>query len=322
MTAQPRRPLRPRLPNLRRRAYADRVQPTIRQLRFLVALADHGSFTRGAAAVDVTQPSFSQQIQLLEAMLQGRVAERGSRTILTPLGRDAVAAARRVLAEVDSFAALAERHVEALSGTIRLGVSPTLGPYILPQLVARLHATNPTLRVHVREGMPGPLLEMLADGAHDVVLLQLPIDGAGLHVERLFRDPLYLAMAADDPLRDRAEITAADLAGRGLLTLQPQYRMSDQVTALAEAAGARVLRDYEGTSLDAIRQMAGMGMGLAFLPQLYVRQEIRSGDEVIARPFKGGLHYREIGLVWRAGAGRAPAFEKLANLLRQVAAIG
>ncbi|UUL81623.1 hydrogen peroxide-inducible genes activator [Sphingomonas qomolangmaensis] len=298
------------------------MPPTIRQLRYLVALAEQGSFTRGAAAVEVTQPSFSQQIQLLETMLQGRVVERGGRTILTPLGRDAVAAARRVLVEVDGFAALADRRVDALSGTIRLGVSPTLGPYILPQLVARLHATSPTLRVHVREGMPSLLLEMLSDGAHDVVLLQLPVDQAGRHVERLFRDPLYLAMAADDPLRDRAEITTADLAGRGLLTLQAQYRMSDQVTALAEAAGAHVLRDYEGTSLDAIRQMAGMGMGLAFLPQLYVRQEIRPGDEVIARPFAGGRHYREIGLVWRAGAGRAPAFEKLAALLREVAVIG
>lgn len=294
------------------------MQPTIRQLRYLVALAEQGSFTRGAASVEVTQPSFSQQIQLLEGVLKGPVAERGGRTILTPLGRDAVAAARRVLAEVDTLVALGERRQGVLGGTIRLGVSPTLGPYILPQLVARLHLTSPTLRVHVREGMPNLLTEMLLDGTHDVILVQLPIEEAGLHVERLFRDPLYLAMAADDPLAARREISTADLAGRGLLTLQPQYRMSDQVAALAQAAGAHVLRDYEGTSLDAIRQMAGMGMGLAFLPQVYVRQEVRRGDEVIARPFAGGRYYREIGLVWRAGAGRAPAFEKIAELLREV----
>jgi LysR family transcriptional regulator, hydrogen peroxide-inducible genes activator len=300
------------------RGYSLRVQPTLRQLRFLVALADHGSFTRGAAAVGVTQPSFSQQIQLVEAALKGRVVERGGRTVLTPLGRDAVAAARRVLAEVDAFAALAERREDALAGTIRLGVSPTLGPYILPQLVARLHSTSPALRVHVREGLPNALIEMLIDGSHDVVLVQLPIDETRLHVERLFREPLFLAMAADDPLRHRETIRSEDLEGRGLLTLQPQYRMSDQVLALAEAAGAHVLRDYEGTSLDAIRQMAGMGMGLALLPELYVRQEIRGGDDVIVRPFAGGRHYREIGLVWREGAGRAPAFVALAEMLRDV----
>ncbi|MEZ0498342.1 LysR substrate-binding domain-containing protein [Sphingomonas sp. IW22] len=296
------------------------MYPTLRQLRYLIALGDHASFTRGAASVGVSQPSFSQQIQLVEAMLGGRVVERGaSKAILTPLGREAVASARRVLAEVAAFEALAERRSDALSGTIRLGVSPTLGPYILPQLVARLHATSPDLRVHVREGLPNMLVELLADGSHDVILVQLPIDDRSLHVERLFREPLFLGMAADDPLKKREAIAVADLEGRGLLTLQPQYRMSEQVAALAEAAGAHVLRDYEGTSLDAIRQMAGMGMGLALLPRLYVRQEIRGGDEVIVRPFAGGRQYREIGLAWRAGTGRAPAFLTIAQLLRDVA---
>ncbi|AJP72430.1 hydrogen peroxide-inducible genes activator [Sphingomonas hengshuiensis] len=296
------------------------MQPTLRQLRYLIALGDHASFTRGAAAVGVSQPSFSQQIQLVERLLGGRVVERGGgKAVLTPLGRDAVAGARRVLAEVAAFEALAERRDDALSGTIRLGVSPTLGPYILPQLVARLHSTSPDLRVHVREGLPNMLVELLADGTHDVILVQLPIEDRGLHVERLFREPLYVAMAADDPLGARAMIVEGDLAGRGLLTLQPQYRMSDQVAVLAEQAGAHVLRDYEGTSLDAIRQMAGMGMGLALLPHLYVRQEVRGGADVMVRPFAGGRHYREIGLVWRAGAGRAPAFGTLAALLREVA---
>ena len=296
------------------------MQLTLRQLRYLVALAEQGSFTRGAAAVGVSQPSFSQQIQLVEDLLGVRVAERGgAKTILTPLGRDAVAAARRVLAEVDAFEALAERREDSLSGTIRLGVSPTLGPYILPQLVAQLHATSPSLRVHVREGLPNVLVGLLADGTHDVILVQLPIEDRGLHVERLFREPLFLAMAADDPLGAREAITPADLAGRGLLTLQPQYRMSVQAAVLAEEAGAHVLRDYEGTSLDAIRQMAGMGMGVALLPRLYVRQEVRGDEDVIVRPFAGGRQYREIGLVWRAGAGRAPTFQTLARLLREVA---
>jgi LysR family hydrogen peroxide-inducible transcriptional activator len=293
---------------------------TLRQLHYLIALGDHASFTRGAAAVGVSQPSFSQQIQLLEAHLGGRVVERGgNRALLTPLGREAVAGARRVLAEVAAVEALADRRGDALSGTIRLGVSPTLGPYILPQLVAQLHATSPDLRVHVREGLPNRLVEMLAEGSHDVILVQLPIGGRGLHVERLFREPLFLGMAADDPLKKRSEIAVRDLAGRGLLTLQPQYRMSEQVATLADQAGAHVLRDYEGTSLDAIRQMAGMGMGLALLPRLYVRQEIRDGDDVVVRPFAGGRHYREIGLAWRTGAGRAPAFLTIARLLRTVA---
>lgn len=295
------------------------MYPTLRQLRYLVALAERGSFTDGARAMGVSQPSFSQQIQLIEQRLGGRVVERGGKSILTPLGREAVAGARRVLAEVEAFEALADRRSDTLSGTIRLGVSPTLGPYLLPQIVAQLHSESPTLRLHVREGMPNALVEGLADGTHDVILVQLPVEDGRFHVERLFREPLYVAMAADDPLGIFDEIAPGDLAGRGLLTLQPQYRMSDQVGLLAEQAGARVLRDYEGTSLDAIRQMAGMGMGVALLPRLYVRQEVRDGDDVIVRPFAGGRQYREIGLVWRIGAGRAAGFLALAEMLRRVA---
>ncbi|ALC14641.1 hydrogen peroxide-inducible genes activator [Sphingopyxis sp. 113P3] len=294
--------------------------PTLRQLRYLVALAEAGSFTRGAALAGVSQPSFSQQIQMLETLLGDRVVERGGRAHLTPLGRDAVAAARRVLAEADAFAALAARRAEGrLAGTIRLGVSPTLGPYILPQMVARLHATHPSLKVLVREGQPGAVIEQLAQGRHDVALVQLPVDDPGLHVERLFREPMFLAMATDDPLRDVRAIRPEHLAGRGLLTLQPEYRMSTQVAALAERAGASVLSDYEGTSLDAIRQMAGMGMGLALLPQLYVRQEIRDDGDVVVRPFAGGRLYRDIGLVWRSGAGRAEDLLLIAQVLQSIA---
>jgi LysR family hydrogen peroxide-inducible transcriptional activator len=296
------------------------MNPTLRQLRYLVALADHGSFTRGAAAEGVSQPSFSEQIHQIERLLNGRIVERGRRAILTPLGRDAVAAARKVLLEVDNFVATARRSDDPLVGTIRLGVSPTLGPYLLPQVVARLHSVSPSLRVHVREGLPNKLTENLLNGIHDVILVQLPVDGTSLHVEPLFREPLLIAMAADDPLRGAHSIGLDDLRGRGLLTLQPEYRMSDQILALAADADAHVLRDYEGTSLDAIRQMAGMGMGLALLPERYVRQEVREDDDVIVRPFAGGRYYREIGLVWRAGSGRAPAFLALADMLRQTIA--
>ena len=295
-------------------------QPTLRQLRYLVALAECGSFTRAASHVGVSQPSFSQAIAQVEEVLGGRVVERGGRAFLTPLGREAVTLARRVLSEAEGFAALALRHRDGeLGGTIRLGVSPTLGPYILPQLVARLHATHPRLKVYVREGLPDVLAEQLGDGLHDVLLVQLPVDDARFHVERLFREPMFLAMAADDPLRTVAAIRPEHLAGRGLLTMQPAYRMSTQVAVLAERGGAQVLRDYEGTSLDAVRQMAGMGMGLALLPELYCRQEIRDDGDVIVRPFVGGRPYRDIGLVWRGGAGPSADLMLLAQTLRSIA---
>ena len=152
-----------------------------------------------------------------------------------------------------------------------------------------------------------------------MVLVQLPVETGRFHVERLFREALYVAMAADDPLRIHAALTLEHLTGRGLLTLQPEYRMSDQITAIAERAGATVLRDYEGTSLNAIRQMAGMGMGLAFLPEFYVRQEGRRGADVIFKPMAGGKIYREIGLVWRSGTGKPKSLLALVEGLKAVA---
>ncbi|HEX8383241.1 MAG TPA: hydrogen peroxide-inducible genes activator [Sphingomonas sp.] len=295
-----------------------RSRLTTRQLSYFVALADTGSFTRAAERMGVSQPSLSQQIKSLEDAIGGPLFERGGPAILTPLGREALERARRILLDLTDLEQVRAAAGDGLTGTIRLGVSPTLGAYLLPGLIARLHREHPTLRVHIREGLPDALVAGLNTGQHDIVLAQLPVPGRGLHHERLFRERLQLAMAADHPLGAKQVVEPADLAGESLLTLLPGYRLAEQASAIAAETGATVLRDYEGTSLDAVRQMAGMGMGLTLLPELYVRQEVRAGDDVIVRPFKSDRYYREIGLVWRQGAGRAPAYLLIADHLRAI----
>jgi len=297
-----------------------RPRTTVRQLSYFVALADAGSFTRAAERMEVSQPSLSQQIRALETIVGAALFERGGPAILTPLGRDLLERARRILLEVADLEDVGATSGDPLVGMIRLGVSPTLGAYLLPSVVGRLHREHPTLRVHVREGLPKALATGLANGVHDLILAQLPVAGRTFHSERLFREPLYVAMASDHPLHIKAVIAPEDLRGENLLTLLPEYRMAEQVAAIALEVEANVLRDYEGTSLDAIRQMAGMGMGLALLPELYVRQEIRKGDDVVVRPIEGGRYFREIGLLWRQGAGRAASYGVLADLLREVVA--
>ncbi len=296
----------------------DRPRITTRQLSYFVALAEAGNFTRAAERMGISQPSLSQQIRALETVLGGALFERGGPAIPTPLGRETLERARRILLDLSDMEDARAASADALVGTIRLGVSPTLGAYLLPSLVARLHREHPTLRVHIREGLPTALTSGLGTGEHDLILLQLPVAGRTFHTERLFREALYLAMAADHPLSARTAIETTDLRGQSLLTLVPEYRMAQQVAAIAEEVGGIMLNDYEGTSLDAIRQMAGMGMGLALLPELYVRQEVRDGDDVVVRPIRGGRYYREIGLLWRVGAGRAPAYQLIADLLRAV----
>ncbi|OYW22344.1 MAG: DNA-binding transcriptional regulator OxyR [Sphingomonas sp. 12-62-6] len=292
---------------------------TFKQLHYLNALAATGHFRRAAEQVGVTQPSLSAQIALLEERLGIRLVERGSTTaILTPRGRDIVERAQRILADVRALEESALDDPDGLSGTIRLGVSPTLGPYLMPHVVARLHRDHRALRLHVREGSPEDLLRDLAIGKHDAALIQLPTGREDFIVERLFREELLVAMAADDPLNAKRVIEPGDMAGRGLLTLSPQYRMSDQIFSLANAVQAVVMRDYEGTSLDAIRQMAGMGMGFALLPSLYIRSEIREGDDVIVRAIRGRPMYRDVGMVWRKRAGSGTAYQRLAQIVSEV----
>ena len=300
---------------------------TLRQLHYLQALAATGHFRRAAEQVGVSQPSLSAQIALLEQRLAIKLVERGgSAPILTPRGRDIVERAQRILADVQALEDSAQNDTQGLNGTVRLGVSPTLGPYLMPYVVARLHRDHPNLKLHVREGFPDDLVRELASGMHDAVLVQLPIVGNDFIVERLFREALLLVMAADDPLAARDAIDIADLAGRGLLTLSSKYKMTEQIMALGQGVGAHVLRDYEGTSLDAIRQMAGMGMGLALLPALYIRAEVRDEHDVVVRPIRGRDLYRELGLVWRRGAGRSSAYQDLSAILvdveRMVSSIG
>jgi len=292
---------------------------TLRQLYYFSELAAAGSFRRAAERAGVTQPSLSAQIQLLEAQLGHTLIERGATAILTPAGREVLVRAQTILAEADALKDAVQADPDRLSGTIRFGASPTTGPYLMPRVVKRLHRDHPELRLHVREGLPDDLIRDLLSGRHDVVLAQLPIAGAGLVVRHLFREPLMLAMAGDDPLTAHAAVDPAALAGRELLALAPQYRLSDQIEAFGELVGAQVLRDYEGTSLDAIRQMAGMGMGLALLPKLYLQSEVRADDDITVRPLSARVPYRELGLVWRATAGKAPAYERLVEIIMATA---
>lgn len=294
---------------------------TIRQLHYFCELAACGNFRRAAERIGVSQPSLSAQIQLMESQLGRTLVERGNGpTMLTPIGREILARAQTILAEVKGLSDIAQGDPDGLTGTIRFGASPTTGPYLMPQVVARLHREHPELRLHIREGNPEELIRELAVGTHDVVLAQLPVSGDALVAERLFREPLLLTMATDDPLTAHDTIDPALLRGRELLTLSPQYRLSDQILAFGEAVGAHVLRDYEGTSLDAVRQMTGMGMGLSLLPALYVRSEVRDEDDVTTRPLRDRTIHRELGLVWRRSAGRATAFRKLAEIVAATAA--
>ncbi|ROU03361.1 hydrogen peroxide-inducible genes activator [Histidinibacterium lentulum] len=295
---------------------------TLRQIRYFVTLAETGHFGRAAEREGVSQPSLSQQISLLESALGVTLVERGrAGAMLTPAGREALARGQRLLDEAEGLADLRAGFRAGLGGTVRLGSTGTLGPYVLPQAVRRLHAAHPELKLVIRDGAPRDLVDGLRTGVHDLVLTQLPVTAPDVAVERLFREPLFLAVSREHILADRAEVTDADLAGEGVLSLNPAYMLHRQIGALADEVGARLLPEYEGTSLDALRQMVAMNMGVTFLPALYARSEITGkGDDVRLIPFRRGRLMRDIGLLARRSSGGRTGLGRLADVLRSVVA--
>ncbi len=293
---------------------------TLRQLTYFVALADTRHYRRAAERVGISQPSLSQQIVALEETLGLDLVERGQRgAVLTPHGRTVLDQARRVLDEAATLRAMAQDAREGFSGTIRLGSTPTLGPYLLPYVMRQLHQAYPSLKVIVRDATPVVLQEELLSGQHDLILTQLPVVSQDVDVMRLFREPLKLAMAQDHPLAKQRAVTDADLAGQDVLTLSDAYRLHAQVAALCEEIGANLRRDYEGTSLDALRQMTALDMGVSFLPALYVQSEVSSetGD-VAMRPFRKDRVTRSIGLAWRRRSAHRDVIRHMATAIGAV----
>lgn len=292
----------------------------MRQLQSIVALAETLHFRRAAERCGISQPSLTAQIQAIEADLGVQLFERSrSRVVTTPTGREVIDRARRVLAEVqgiEDFVATVRSGV--MDGTIRLGVMPTLGPYLLPHVVAQLHSEHPALKLYVRERPPRGLEEELLRGDHDVILAHLPMRSADVVTARLFREPLYLALARDHPLTAEPELRTSHLAGLKVLSLTAQYHLHEQVLFLCQEFGATLELAYEGTSLDALRSMVGMGMGVTFLPALYARSELSHASDVVVRRLGDRPISRSIGLVWRKSAGRAVTHRMIADSIRSI----
>jgi len=293
--------------------------PTLQQLKYLVAIADTLHFRRAAERAHVTQPTLSAQLATLEANLGVQLVERSrTRVILTPEGAQIAARARTVLRDVSEIVEMARRGSQRLDGTIRVGVVQSLGSYLLPLVIPDLHASHPDLRLYVREGLATDLLARIDDGSLDLLFFPLPVAGADLETARLFREPLQVVTATDHALAAQDRISREQLRGETILTLEPGHRLHEQVRQICADSGAELSLDYEATSLDTIRQMVAMGLGISLLPALYIRSEVRPNTMVTARPLAGPQPFRAVGMVWRKRAARAEEYVELAQILRRI----
>jgi LysR family hydrogen peroxide-inducible transcriptional activator len=292
-------------------------QPTLRQLGLLITVADTNRFTLAAERAHISQPALSEQIAQLEHNLGTKLFERGRHGArLTPLGEEIVTRARPILAQVQELEDLVRAAEKNLGGLIRLGTLPTLGPYLLPGVIPELHVAHPELRLYVRELRTIDLEARLRQGGFDVLLSTRPDDMEGLAAEPLFEERLLLGLASDHRLAKKKTIRIEDLATEKVLTLESGHYLSERARGLARDAHAQLLVDYEGTSLDGLRQMVGLGMGVSLFPALYVHAEMISDEAVAVRDIRIDRAVRGIELIWRKSSPRGQDFRRLAKVLR------
>lgn len=291
--------------------------PNLRQLEYLVALSETLHFKRAAERTNSTQPTLSEQLKALEERLGVQLVERSrTRVLLTPIGHQVVEVARRMLRDAGEIRMLASSGGRELSGLLRLGVPPTIGPYLLPLVLPALHKAYPSLKVYVREGLPDELPRMLEDGRLDLVITPLPIAQGEFTSVTLFREPLLLTVGADHPLASRHTVRKEDLNGEDMLALGPGHQLHDAVLSLCAEFGARLRLDFEGTSLDTLREMVVMGLGITFLPSLYVQREILADPHLKTMSIEGRAIHRTLGMVWRRTSALQGDYEKLAGFFR------
>ncbi len=296
--------------------------PTIRQLQYLIAIEDAEHFGRAADRVNVTQPTLSQQIKELELRLGTGLVERGRPVRLTPTGRDIAQRARRVMQEIAEIRSVAQRAKDGMAGTIRVGVSPTIGPYLMPQAVVRLHREYPDLRLYIREGIPADQFADLRNGRLDMMLTPIEAEdklNREIHCEPLFDEPLHLVGAPDHVLHRGKAATYRDFSDVPVLSLEQRHPSYRQTAAICDRLGAEILRDYEGTSLDSLRQMAGSGLGLAVLPELYLRSETGGQDMVRRFTIRDWNETRSIAALWRHGAAFTENYARIAEIVNDEA---
>jgi len=285
---------------------------TLQELKYLVALADNGHFGRAAEACFITQSTLSTQIKKLEEYLGVTLFDRSLKRVTpTPIGREILAAARSIVEDAERIRELAKHAQDPMARTIHFGVIPTLGPYYLPHALTLVHKKHPELRLLLREEMTPQILKHLAEGKLDAALLALPVDDDNLRVEPLFYEPFFAAVPAGHALADKKTAKVKELLKEKLLLLDEGHCLRDQAL---DVCGLRTEGHDEvrATSLETLRQMVGMNLGVTLLPALSVDAAPRPNKKsVVTLPFADPAPGRTIGLVWRKRAPFPETFERL-----------
>jgi LysR family hydrogen peroxide-inducible transcriptional activator len=290
--------------------------PTLRQLSYLVALADRLNFRAAAEAQFVTQSTLSAGIKELETLLGAQMVERDKRRVrLTAVGEEVTARARELLAGATDLAESARSAAALLSGLLRLGVIPTIAPFLLPEVLPPLRRAHPALKLYLREDLTEPLLERLREGNLDMALIALPYDTGDLHVRELFKDEFWYVAREGDPAARDKEIAIRKLDTGGILLLEEGHCLRDHAIAACGPRRGAWEAKIEATSLPTLIQMVEGGLGVTLLPELTLKAGILKGTRLIARPFTSPAPSRTLALVVRRTSPRRRDAEMLADFI-------
>ncbi len=293
----------------------------LRDLQYLVALAEHRHFGHAAEACFVSQPTLSTQIRKLEDELGVTLIERTPRqALLTEVGRDIAQRARAVLDEVEQIRNVARRTSDPESGTLRLGIFPTLGPYLLPHVVPLIHERFPRLELLLVEEKTEEVLKRLREGKLDAGIVALPVHDEHLHAEFLFEEPFLLAVPEGHPLTSKRALKLADLADQNLLLLEDGHCLRDQALEVCHLAGAGEKSGFRATSLETLRQMVAAGVGITLLPTLAVKPPVARAPNVHLTEFRGHPPHRRIAMLWRKSSAKADFLLQLAGVFKALPA--
>ena len=291
----------------------------LRDLRYLVALADLRHFGRAAEACHVSQPTLSTQLKKLEDELGVQLVERAPRKVmLTPVGSDIVVRARRVLADVEQMRETARRTADPEAGSVRLGLFPTLAPYLLPHVVPKIRSRFPRLELLLVEEKTEALLTQLREGRLDAAILALPLHEDWLQIEKLFEEPFLLAVPHGHALAKQGSMKLAELSKQHLLLLEDGHCLRDQALAVCAMAGAGEKDGFRATSLETLRQMVAAGVGITLLPLLAVKPPVPASGNIELVPFRNPPPSRKLALVWRRSSAMGEFLRKLAATLRDL----
>ena len=289
----------------------------LRDLKYLVALAEHRHFGRAAAASFVSQPTLSTQIRKLEDELGVTLIERAPRRVmLTPVGQEIAERARGVIAGVEQMTELARRSRDPEAGSVRLGLFPTLAPYLLPHVLPQVRERFPRLELLLVEEKTDAILQRLRDGRLDAGILALPLHDDQLRVERLFDEPFVLAAPKSHPITARDALDADDLRDAHLLLLEEGHCLRDQALDVCRLAGAGERNGFRATSLETLRQMVAAGVGMTLLPVLAVQPPVPASNDIALLPFAGEAPHRRIAMVWRRSSAMDAFLVQLAAVFR------